>query len=98
MRVADLQDERYALISDSQRVLVLQDLGMEDELPEWPHLLVRTEDGELLEVWGCRFSPPLPEEPVVPLFPRQKDYPDEPDWLEAREWEDLEGPELPGEW
>jgi hypothetical protein len=50
-------------------------------------------------VWGWRFSPPLLEDLVVPLFPRHKrDYPDDPDWLEAKEWEDLEGPELPGEW
>lgn len=99
MRVVDLQDERYILLSDSQdRMAVLEHLGMGDELPEWPHLLVWAEDGDFVEVWGCHFSPPLLEDPAVPLFPRQMaDYPDDPDWLEAREWEDLEGPELPVE-
>ncbi|RIH85593.1 hypothetical protein [Calidithermus roseus] len=108
MRVVDLQDERYMLLSDSQdRRAVLEDLGLLGELPEWPHLLVWAENGELLEVWGCRFSPPLLEDPVVPLLPRQgEDRPvaaaeaslDDPDWLETKEWEDFGGPELPAEW
>ncbi|MCL6567615.1 MAG: hypothetical protein K6T35_01715 [Meiothermus silvanus] len=99
MRVADLQDERYVLLSDSQeRRAVLEHLGLEDELPEWPHLLVWAEDGEYREVWGCHFEELLLEDPVVLLFPRRvAAASDDPDWLEAKEWEDLEGPELPAE-
>lgn len=98
MQVADLQDDRYMLLSDLQdRQPVLESLGLEDELLEWPHLLVWVEDGEYREVWGCRFTPPLLADPAVRLHPKPTGYdPPEPD--EAVEWRDLEGPELPAEW
>ncbi len=99
MQVRDLQDSRYMLLSDLQdRQPVLESLGLEDELPEWPHLLVWAEDGEYREVWGCRFTPPLLSDPAVRLYPRASAAPEEPDFDEAVEWRDLEGPELPAEW
>ncbi|MCX7740594.1 MAG: hypothetical protein N2047_06175 [Meiothermus sp.] len=99
MQVADLQDDRYMLLSDLQdRQPVLESLGLEDELLEWPHLLVWVEDGEYREVWGCRFTPPLLSDPVVRLYPRASAAPEEPDFDETVEWRDLEGPEPPAEW
>jgi len=71
-RVDDLENGRYLLLSDSQeRQAVLEHIGLEGELPEWPHLFAWAEDGELIEVWGCRFDVPLKEDPVVPLFPQE---------------------------
>lgn len=71
MQVKDLQDERYVLVSHSQdREPVLEYLGLEDELWEWPHLLVWAEDGEYREVWGCYHTIPLLTDPVVRLYPR----------------------------
>ncbi|GEM88362.1 hypothetical protein [Meiothermus granaticius] len=51
MQLRNLQDSRYMLLSNTQdRRAVLESLGLEDELPEWPHLLVWAEDGEHREV------------------------------------------------
>lgn len=47
---------------------------------------------------GCRFNPFLPEDPVTPLLSTEFDEYPEPDIPEAKEWEDLEGPELPSDW
>lgn len=59
--VADLLDEGYVLLNDYEdRLAVFEKLGMAEEISEWPHLLVRAENGEIFEVWGAgltRFSP-----------------------------------------
>jgi hypothetical protein len=101
VRVGDLEDGRYLLVSDSQdRRAVLESLGLEEEASEWPHLFVWAGDGEYVEVWGCRFDVPRLDDPAVPLFPPQglETPSDDPDWLEAKEWEDFGGPDLPSEW
>lgn len=69
MKVKDLEDKRYTLVSDSQdREAVLNHLGIPTEIFEWPHLLVWVENGEYREVWGCASSVPYRDAPVYKLW------------------------------
>lgn len=69
MKVKDLENRNYTLLSDSQdRQAVLQVLGIPDELFEWPHLFVWSENGEYREVWGCASSVPYRHAPVYKLW------------------------------
>lgn len=99
IRLWQLGGGQYELITDPALCTeVMVEIGMARQIAEWPTLLVwRNEEG-IVEVWGSRFLPAFPDDPVVLLYPdSDQGDPPEADFGEAKEWEDLEGPELPAE-
>lgn len=97
IRLWQLKDQQYELITDPALCTeVMVEIGMAQQIAEWPTLLVWRNKGGIIEVWGSRFLPAFPDDPVVLLYPDfDQDDPPEADFDEAKEWEDLEGPELP---
>ncbi|GIW31539.1 MAG: hypothetical protein KatS3mg071_1713 [Meiothermus sp.] len=65
-----LESERYELITDpSLCAEVLVEIGMAQQIAQWPTLLVWRNQQELVEVWGSRFLPACPDDPVALLYP-----------------------------
>lgn len=100
IRLWRLSGEPYERVTDPALCTeVMVEIGMTGEIAEWPTLLVWRDGEEIVEVWGSRFLPAFPDDPVVLLYPDffgEGDSP-EADPGEAKEWQDLEGPELPAE-
>ena len=73
--VADLQDERFALVTgDWQTVPMLVDLGYtRDEALDWGTLFVHDQDGERVAVYGCHSVLPELRHDVRRLWPLTDD-------------------------
>lgn len=69
MKVKDLPQEALLIQDSQERMAVLEGLGLQELVDEYPTLFVLVGQGEIKKVWGLtRFIPYLEEEVEV-LWP-----------------------------
>lgn len=68
MVVADLPEEALLIQNSQDRLAVLESLGLEELLDEYPTLFVLVGDAEYRKVWGIRRFVPYLDEPVEVVY------------------------------
>ena len=68
MVVADIPDEAVLVQDSQERLAVLESLGLEALMEEYPTLFVLVGDGEYRKVWGIRRFVPYLDEPVEVIY------------------------------
>lgn len=68
MRVCDLPPEAILIQDSQERQAVLESLGLEELLDQYPTLFVLVGDAEYRKVWGVHGFVPYLDEPVEVLY------------------------------
>lgn len=68
MVVADLPEEALLIQNSQDRLAVLESLGLEELLDEYPTLFVLVGDAEYRKVWGIRRFVPYLDERVEVVY------------------------------
>jgi len=68
MLVADLPEEALLIQNSQDRLAILESLGLEELLDQYPTLFVLVGDAEYRKVWGIRRFVPYLDEPVEVVY------------------------------